>query len=126
MRKMTAREWAKTLHTLTADATKEQITERVTQFTALLRIRRATKLVPRIMTAFTEISNAAQGIVHVKTSAAHALSKEIESQLKESYGSEVVIDHTIDPHAIGGLRLQVGDMIIDGTIKTALQKLYEN
>ena len=33
--------------------------------------------------------------------------------------------HTIDPHVVGGLKLQVGDVIIDGTLKTALQKLPE-
>lgn len=124
MKKLTARQWAGALLALTTEAKEKEIPERVGEFIALLRRHRATRQVPIIIRQYSALVDAENGITRFATSAARALPKSVIKYLEEC-GDEVVIDHTIDPALIGGLKLTIGDVIIDGTVATRLQQLYE-
>jgi F-type H+-transporting ATPase subunit delta len=43
--------------------------------------------------------------------------------LGASYGREIHVNHVVDPSIVGGLRVQVGDDVIDGTISRRLTEL---
>ena len=45
----------------------------------------------------------------------------IAAALGRIYSREVVIDATVNPAVIGGVKVQVGDDVIDGTISTRIQ-----
>lgn len=125
MKRLTARQWAAVLVELTRDAKESSVAHKVKSFVQLVRARRATNLLPRVIRAYREMMDAEHGVVRIQTTAARELPAAIEAELK-NLGTEVIIDHTIDPHVIGGVKLTMDDVIIDGTVATRLKKLYES
>ena len=48
----------------------------------------------------------------------------IETQIQKLTGkAEVVVEQTVDPALIGGIITRVGDLVLDGSIRTRLQNL---
>jgi F-type H+-transporting ATPase subunit delta len=47
----------------------------------------------------------------------------LEKGLAASYGRELRINQLVDPELLGGLRVQVGDEIIDGSVASKLSEL---
>ena len=125
MKRLTARQWATALAEVTRGVKESEIPHKTKKFVQVLRSRRATSLIPRILSLFGEIKDAELGVVRVSTTATRELSKEITAELQE-LGHEVIIDHTIDPHVIGGVKIQMDGVIIDGTVATRLKKIYES
>lgn len=52
-----------------------------------------------------------------------AQQKKLESSLAEQYGRPPVLDVVLDERVLGGLRVQVGDEVVDGTIASRLADL---
>lgn len=125
MKRLTARQWATALAHITQDAKESEIPHKTKTFVQILRKSRASSLLPRIIALFGEIHDKENGVVRVSTTAARELSKEVTKELQE-LGHEVIIDHTIDPHVIGGVKIQMDGVIIDGTVATRLKKIYES
>lgn len=47
----------------------------------------------------------------------------LSKALGATYGREIHINHVVDPSVVGGLRVQIGDDVIDGTISRRLTEL---
>ena len=47
----------------------------------------------------------------------------LAKSLAGSYGRELRINHVIDPSIVGGIRVQLGDEVIDGTVATRINEL---
>ena len=47
----------------------------------------------------------------------------IKDALKQRFGRDVNLHFKLDESLIGGARLQAGDLVIDGSIRTGLAKL---
>lgn len=64
-------------------------------------------------------------IAKVTTSAPldEARRRRLEQAISSVYGRSMTLDVTVDPEAIGGLKVQVGDEVIDGTMAFRLSKL---
>ena len=43
--------------------------------------------------------------------------------LSERYGKDITVNHVVDPAVVGGVRVQVGGDVIDGTVSTRLADL---
>lgn len=43
--------------------------------------------------------------------------------LSERYGKDISINHVVDPSVVGGVRVQIGGDVIDGTVSTRLSEL---
>jgi F-type H+-transporting ATPase subunit delta len=54
------------------------------------------------------------------------LQSEVTNQIKGKYGNGVNISFSQNPALIGGLRIQVGSDLYDGSVKTRLNKLEES
>jgi F-type H+-transporting ATPase subunit delta len=79
-----------------------------------------------LSTAAKTVADASGGIVANVTAAAPLTAAQLDklaSTLKTQYGREPRIAVRIDPSVIGGLRVQVGDDVIDGTISSRLTEL---
>ena len=54
------------------------------------------------------------------------LQSEVTNEIKKKYGAGVSISFSRNPALIGGLRIQVGSDLYDGSVKMRLQKLEES
>jgi F-type H+-transporting ATPase subunit delta len=50
----------------------------------------------------------------------------IKSDLEKRYGAGLNVSHAVNPSLIGGLRIQVGSDLYDGSVKTRLDKLAQS
>ena len=77
--------------------------------------------------AFGELVNEQRGLVEVDAFVAHRLDEAQQRQVAEAVGQrlgkEVVLHQYVDPELIGGIRLRVGDQVIDASIATQLRLL---
>ena len=54
------------------------------------------------------------------------LMAEIKANLEKAYGTGLNISYSVNPKLIGGLRIQVGSDLYDGSVKTRLEKLEQS
>jgi F-type H+-transporting ATPase subunit delta len=54
------------------------------------------------------------------------LKADVTGEIKRKYGAGVSINFSQNPSLIGGLRIQVGSDLYDGSVKMRLQKLEES
>ncbi|MDB5080743.1 MAG: synthase delta subunit [Chloroflexi bacterium] len=80
-----------------------------------------------ILQAYTNLWNRLRGIevAHVTTAIPVGPQEEnqIRSRLAALTGKQVTLDLKVDPDIIGGMIAQVGDTLLDGSIRTRLQNL---
>ncbi len=71
-----------------------------------------------------------KGIVHADVVSASELSDEaiekIRNSLARMTGKEVLLDISQDPSIIGGVITRVGDIVLDGSIRTQLENMKES
>lgn len=69
------------------------------------------------------------GIVRAKVKTAFALTdeqkKKVEESLSSFTGKKALAQYHTDPSVLGGICAQVGDVLIDGTLKRRFEKLRE-
>lgn len=82
---------------------------------------------PEIAEQFETLRSADEGIVEAQITSAFALDSDQESALKESLkkklGSDVSLTTSVDESLIGGVIVQAGDMVIDGSIRSQIAAL---
>lgn len=55
-----------------------------------------------------------------------ALQEKIQASLEKLTGNKVILETQVDPSIIGGIIAKVGDLVLDGSIKTQLNGLKES
>ncbi len=85
-------------------------------------------LVP-IVASLDEAAQRAFGRIEVDVYTADALDGEelerVKRQLNESLGRETVVHAYVDPKMIGGVRMQIGDRLIDASVAAQLRKMRD-
>ena len=51
-----------------------------------------------------------------------AQQERLTDMLSRSYGRTIQVNITVDPAVVGGLRIQVGNEVVDGTILSRLEE----
>lgn len=64
--------------------------------------------------------------VESATALSAELQSEVAAQIKSKYGQSVTVAFSQNPALIGGLRIQVGSDLYDGSVKTRLETLNES
>ncbi|MCG8375793.1 MAG: F0F1 ATP synthase subunit delta [Chlorobiales bacterium] len=99
----------------------------VTNFLRLLADNRRVLALPAISGRFEALKAEVQNIVDVILTAAtpvdDAQQARIVEALKKRFGREVNLQFKLDENLIGGARLQADDLVIDGSVRTGLEKL---
>jgi len=92
----------------------------------LVQTPRGRRIGELLLVAAETVADASGGIVAMVTAAAPLSDAQLQSLtaiLTKQYGREPRISVRVDPSVIGGLRVQVGDDVIDGTVASRLSEL---
>ena len=99
----------------------------VRDFLAVVARNRRLFAVPAMIEAFLAKLAARRGEVTAEVFAAQPLREAqlaaLNEQLRRSIGSRVSVDVRVDPGLIGGLVVKLGSRMVDGSIKSKLQRL---
>ncbi len=106
-----------------------QASEIVRNFVYLLIDRRRQGLIAAIQKEFGRLADEARNIIEAKVSSANALSLIQESRLQQELtrltGKNVRMVTELRPDLIGGVLVQIGDRVIDGTVAHKLTRMRE-
>lgn len=95
----------------------------------LLVRRQRIRLLRRIFEEFSQLANEYRGVVVAEVTSAVPLEDAdkavIIRQLSELTGKRVILRTHVDPAILGGLIVRVGDKLIDGSVRTRLERLRE-
>jgi F-type H+-transporting ATPase subunit delta len=84
-------------------------------------------ILPAITSAFEELKAQDEGVLEAQIIAASKLSaaetKDLVKRLEEKFGKKVEATVSIDAEIIGGIKIIVGDTVIDASVKNQLQNL---
>jgi len=79
---------------------------------------------------YKKLISDSRGNVKVEVVTAEQLSNldltDIEEKINSKINGSVIISNTVDKNILGGIKLKVGNTLIDGSIKTKLDKLKQS
>ncbi len=99
-------------------------------FIKLLADNRRLGFLPEIARLFQSYKDDAEGMVDVTVTSAAAMpadeSSKLAVALEKRFGRKVRLHSAVDPALIGGAVVRAGDLVIDGSLKSRLERLaYE-
>lgn len=98
-------------------------------FLNLLVQKKRADILPEIATEFEILvdldQNISRGLVVSATELNAGLQKKVQATLEKITGKKVILTTQIDPSILGGIVAKVGDLVMDGSIKTQLAGLNE-
>ena len=101
----------------------------LTRFLNLLLEKKRADILPDIAHEMQVMVDQEQNISHGSVVSAieldDALKKKIQQTLEKITGNKVILEVSVDPSIIGGIVAKVGDLVLDGSIKTQLNELKE-
>lgn len=93
----------------------------------LLAERQKLSLLPDIALTYIQLYNEANGIAEVLLTSAEPLTDEltlsVKTALERKTGKKVNLRSSVDPSLIGGITVQIGDTMFDGSVRHSLEKL---
>lgn len=120
--KITAQKYAQAL-ALMLDSAEKTIIE---NFLALLRQRKQTRLLPKILKNFENEWRRQRGYTKVQVSYPKKFESELpelEAALRAKLGDKIHLDAISDENLIGGYQVRVDDTLIDASIQGRLKAL---
>jgi len=99
----------------------------VQRFAQLLLERGRFPMLRAIARAYRELADARAGQVRASVTAAEALGPadldRVRRALEKRTGRKVIIESSVDPGLIGGIVARVGDLVLDGSVRTQLEEM---
>jgi F-type H+-transporting ATPase subunit delta len=97
------------------------------RFLAILARRDRLELVPEIAQVFRRLLNEHRGIAVAQVTTAVPIDERqkatIASRLGQRVGKAVTLETRIDPSILGGVIAQIGDNVLDGSVRGRLERL---
>ena len=102
----------------------------MTSFLRLLFAKRRIAYLKYVNEFYQKLADQLDGIERASLISAIGLSSEtaekIRASLMEMTGKKIILDQQVDPGLIGGLVTKIGDLVLDGSIKTQLLNMRES
>ncbi|MDF0605774.1 F0F1 ATP synthase subunit delta [Neisseriaceae bacterium TC5R-5] len=118
---------AQELEALLLDVLGTHGNENSKSFLATLIESKRLMLLPYIAEQFEELKAQAEGIVEAVVETAYPMNDqqkaELTDMLSKKYGKTVQLDVHDNPNLIGGVRVMVGDEVIDASVRGKLQAM---
>jgi F-type H+-transporting ATPase subunit delta len=96
-------------------------------FLQMLADNRRLGFLPEIARLFAQLKDEAEGLVDVQVTAATQIGEgektQITAALEKRFGRKVRVHTDVDASLIGGAVVRAGDLVIDGSIKSRLERL---
>lgn len=97
------------------------------RFLQSLVTHRRQMLIPEIAREYLDLVDAAEGRIHAHVTVARETSdperSAIAKELSRMFGKDVVPHLSVDPSIMGGVIVNVGDTVLDGSVKKRLMSL---
>jgi F-type H+-transporting ATPase subunit delta len=104
-------------------------TRDVQKLVLLLLERRRLPAVPAIARAYREMADLHTGRVRAHVTSAQPLGpsdlERVRQSIERRTGKKVILEAAVDPALIGGLVARVGDLVLDGSVRTQLGTLRD-
>ena len=109
-------------------ALKSAVSPEAKNFIGMLIQNGRLALLPEIAVQFHALKNAREGAADAEIISAFKMSeaqlKDLASALEKKFGRKLNPSLTVDPSLIGGVRIVVGDEVLDTSVKAKLQQMY--
>ncbi|MBT8484643.1 MAG: ATP synthase F1 subunit delta [Phycisphaerales bacterium] len=106
---------------------RDQITDLTLRFLLVLNRKGRLSHLEMINTAYDQLVQAAHDRVEVDVFTATTLNPEqleaIRLRVREAIGQDAVLHPYTDPTMLGGVKLRIGDQLVDGSVATRLRRL---
>ena len=104
-----------------------ELNEQVRRFLDLLLRRDRLELLPRVLESLRELINEQRGVETARVTTAVPLGPSerelISERLSARTGKRIQLEEAVDPEVIGGVVAQIGDEIIDASVRGRLERL---
>ena len=124
--KVSAQQKKDLLASVTGARTAEELAGLVNLLSILVDNHREI-LVGSIQEQFEELKNEHEKVVRARITSAQPLTdaqrSEIVGALERRYGKKVVAELDVDPALLGGARVQVGDQVVNASVRDALAQM---
>jgi len=115
---------------LTETLLKLNLSQMMTSFLLLLFDKGRIGFLGSINTYYQQFADELKGVARAELVSATPLSDQTVDKIKKSLskmtGKAIVLDMIHDPGLIGGVVTKIGDLILDGSIKTQLMNMKES
>ena len=100
---------------------------KVLNLLALMLRRGRIEEMPRLAAEFRRLDDQRQGITRATAISASSLTADevdaLTERLEQAAGGRVALDTEVDPSLLGGLVVRLGDRLIDGSVRSRLERL---
>lgn len=126
--KISVTDYAQALYELVQDK-PEVAKQSISRFVSVLKAQGKSKLLPSILNELSRVESRLQGRLDVTVTVPSALSSQQRDELEKALQSAdktvktVTINEVVDPTVLGGIKVKVGDIVIDHTVQTKLNTL---
>lgn len=109
---------------------KADATQVVKNFLLLLQDKNRMLYLDEISQVYGELTDELAGIVKASVTSATPIGDEVSDRVKgtleELTGKQIILEVKEDSELIGGLVARVGDLVLDGSVKTQLESLKDS
>ena len=106
---------------------KGRVSDTLYRFIQVVNNKGRSGVLPSILAAFTGLVRERRGIVEVDAFVPQRMeageADRVQRRVGERLGKEVVLHQYVDPSVIGGIKLRIGDRMIDGTVRAQLGRM---
>lgn len=113
------------IQTLLGGRASEATTLIVSQLVQQPRERRVRAMLGRALTLVADQRGKSVATVRVASELDAAQRDRLAAALSSRYGSDVTVNVVVDPSVVGGMRVEIGDDVIDGTVSSRINDLRQ-